>query len=253
MPPADDPGAVQILGVRFFDGSPDEAVEQLTRTGGYCVVPAAPALVNIQYDPQYRRALVESDLAIADSGFMVLLWRWLGGGQVARISGLVYLQALVRRAELRHPGKTFWILPSKSARDKAEGWLPGRGFLTEAADFYVAPRYGAAIEDPDLLATLTERQPEHIIIAIGGGTQEKLGLYLRDERPYRPAIHCIGAALGFLTGDQKPIPAWADRLYVGWLLRLARDPRLYFRRFAVAHELPGLIARYGSELPPLKE
>jgi UDP-N-acetyl-D-mannosaminuronic acid transferase (WecB/TagA/CpsF family) len=69
---------------------------------------------------------------------------------------------------------------------------------------------------------------------------------------HRHAIHCIGAALGFLTGDQRPIPDWADRLYAGWLLRLARNPRLYFRRFWVAHELPALILRYGEKLPPLK-
>ncbi len=64
----------QILGVRFFDGRSADAVAWMCKKGGLLVVPAAPALVNIQYDPDYRQALVESDLAIADSGFMVLLW-----------------------------------------------------------------------------------------------------------------------------------------------------------------------------------
>jgi UDP-N-acetyl-D-mannosaminuronic acid transferase (WecB/TagA/CpsF family) len=78
-------------------------------------------------------------------------------------------------------------------------------------------------------------------------------LYLRDQLTFRPAIHCLGAALGFVTGDQKPIPRWADRLYLGWLLRLARNPPLYFRRFAVARELPGLIRSYGAELPAMRK
>ena len=34
-----------------------------------------------------------------------------------------------------------------------------------------------------------------------------------------PAIHCIGAALGFLTGDQVRIPHWADQWILGWLFR----------------------------------
>jgi UDP-N-acetyl-D-mannosaminuronic acid transferase (WecB/TagA/CpsF family) len=105
------------------------------------------------------------------------------------------------------------------------------------------------IEDPALIAIIEQRKPKHIIVGIGGGTQEKLGFYLREHLSYRPAIHCIGAALAFLTGDQKPIPMWADRLYLGWFLRLARAPRRYARRFSPAFRLPGMIWRYGSELP----
>ncbi|HEV2095383.1 MAG TPA: hypothetical protein VGQ82_02665, partial [Chthoniobacterales bacterium] len=59
------PKTVRILGVRFFDGSAEEAVERLCSTGGYVVVPAAPALVRIESDEDYRRALVQADLAIA--------------------------------------------------------------------------------------------------------------------------------------------------------------------------------------------
>src|SRR5207249_8827933 len=85
----------RILGVRFFDGAAPEAVDYITRVGGYTVVPAAPALVKIENDPACRRALVEADLAIADSGFMVLLWRMLRGRTSARISGLKYLRILL--------------------------------------------------------------------------------------------------------------------------------------------------------------
>ncbi len=58
----------QILGVRFFDGSIDAAVEHLQRTRGYVVVPAAPAMVKMCRDPQFRLALTAADMAIADSG-----------------------------------------------------------------------------------------------------------------------------------------------------------------------------------------
>ena len=85
----------QILGVKFFNGSIDEAVDVMCRRGGLLVVPAAPALVNIQYDEKYRKALLEADLAIADSGSMVLLWKILRGETIARISGLSYLKRLL--------------------------------------------------------------------------------------------------------------------------------------------------------------
>jgi UDP-N-acetyl-D-mannosaminuronic acid transferase (WecB/TagA/CpsF family) len=116
----------------------------------------------------------------------------------------------------------------------------------------VSQKRGYSIADDALVAILQSRKPKHIIIGIGGGVQEKLGLYLREHLSYRPAIHCIGAALAFLTGDQKPIPMWADRMYLGWFLRLARAPHHYARRFAPAFRLPGMIWRYGSELPEVR-
>ena len=242
----------QILGVEFFNGSAEDAVAQMLARGGLLVVPAAPALVNICYDARYREALLRADMAIADSGIMVLLWRFIRHRRVSRISGLTYLIRLLRRAELREAGAAFFVLPTSAAAEKARTWLRDGGFEVTSRNCYVAPQYGADTADAELVALLAREEPSHIVVGLGGGVQEKLGLYLRESLDYRPAIHCIGAALGFLTGDQKPIPLWADRLYLGWLLRLARNPRLYLRRFWIAHELPGLIWRYGAELPPLE-
>jgi N-acetylglucosaminyldiphosphoundecaprenol N-acetyl-beta-D-mannosaminyltransferase len=264
-----------ILGVRFFDGAAPDAVDYITRVGGYTVVPAAPALVKIENDPTYRRALVEADLAIADSGFMVLLWRLLQRRTIARISGLKYLRILLAKPELHERGSIFLVLPHQSSLEKALVWLREEGFEIASDDCYIAPNYssysscshgsvsreerervsqkrGYSIADDALVAILQSRKPKHIIVGIGGGTQEKLGLYLREHLSYRPAIHCIGAALAFVTGDQKPIPIWADRMYLGWFLRLARAPHHYARRFAPAFRLPGMIWRYGNEMPPLK-
>jgi UDP-N-acetyl-D-mannosaminuronic acid transferase (WecB/TagA/CpsF family) len=271
----------RILGVRFFDGAAPDAVDYITRVGGYTVVPAAPALVKIENDPAYRRALVEADLAIADSGFMVLLWRVLRGRTIARISGLKYLRILLAKPELRERGSIFLVLPHESSLEKALAWLRAQTFEIASDDCYIAPMYfscshgsvsreerervshstssgqaprrGYSIADDALVAILQSRQPKHIIIGIGGGVQEKLGYYLREHLSYKPAIHCIGAALAFLTGDQKPIPMWADRIYLGWFLRLARAPHHYARRFSPAFRLPGMIWRYGSEMPRLKK
>src|SRR5207247_9952432 len=82
------------------------------------------------------------------------------------------------------------------------------GYEIAAPDTYIAPIYGCDIADQQLISILKVSQPAHVIIGIGGGVQEKLGLYLRENLAYRPTIHCVGAALGFLTGDQKPIPDW---------------------------------------------
>jgi len=248
-----EPRFEEILGVRFFNGRGTDAVEYISRTGGYTVVPAAPALANIHCDQDYRRALMESDLAIADSGFMVFLWRVLRRRKVVRTSGLQYLQILLDKKELREPGHLFLILPTEMAQVKAQRFLRREGYEIAAADTYIAPIYRSDVADQQLVSILKVNQPAHVIIGIGGGVQEKLGLYLRENLAYRPAIHCVGAALGFLTGDQKPIPDWADHLYLGWLLRLVRQPKVFAKRFLRAFELPWLIWKYGKNLPPLSQ
>jgi len=239
----------QILGIRFFDGTPAEAVSYLTRIGGYVVVPSAPALVKLRRDADFRAALVQADLAIADSGLMVLLWQLLAGRRIARISGLTYLKRVLELPEIRESGKAFWILPTESAVEKARKWFGTVAIPASREDFYVAPFYGVNVRDDGLAAAIDARRPAHVIIGIGGGPQEKLGLFLRKNLGYRPAIHCIGAALGFLTGDQIAIPDWADRFYLGWLFRLFAQPRVFIPRLWSARQLPWLIFKYRDKLP----
>jgi UDP-N-acetyl-D-mannosaminuronic acid transferase (WecB/TagA/CpsF family) len=239
-----------ILGVRFFNGSVDQAVETMSANGGLLVVPAAPALVKLQSDEGYRRALVSADMAIADSGAMVLLWKIFTSRRVERISGLKFLKHLVSRLGTRSGGRVLWIVPSEAAHERTIDWLR-RVNLTGNSDFYVAPRYGPEVRDDALVAKIDNHPPAHIVVGIGGGTQEKLGLFLKENLRSRPAIHCIGAALAFLTGDQPPIPMWADTFYLGWLLRLLRQPRIFGPRYLSAFKLPGLIFRYREKLPPL--
>ena len=241
----------QILGVHFFNGTVDEAVDAMSGNGGLLVVPAAPALLKIQTDEGYRRALVSADMAIADSGAMVLLWKIFTGRNVERISGLKFLKRLITRLTSHPNERVLWIVPTEAAHEKTISWLRAVN-LTGTADFYVAPRYGPEVRDEALVAKIDSHPPAHVVVGIGGGVQEKLGLFLKENLNTRPAIHCIGAALAFLTGDQPPIPMWADRFYLGWLLRLLRQPRVYGPRYLSALKLPFLIVRYREKLPPLQ-
>jgi len=242
----------QILGIKFFDGDVDDAVNVMLAHGGFLVVPAAPALTKLHgADLPYRDALAKADLAIADSGAMVLFWRILKGRKVRRISGLAYFKSLVKQKSFREPRQSFFVLPNETAARKLLDWSQRANMTIAPNNCYIAPIYGEKVEDRQLLATIEDGHPTHIVIGIGNGPQEKLGHFLRDQLSYRPAIHCIGAALGFLTGDQVAIPNWADRFYLGWLLRLFAQPRIFIPRLTRALELPWLIFRYGEELPPI--
>jgi len=246
------PATQQILGIRFFDGDVDEAVALMFRHGGFLVAPSGTCFARLRRDPPYREAMTRADLAIPDSGAMVLLWRILRGRKITRISGLKYFQHLSARLFADKTSSVFWVLPNETAREKTARWLSASQFPFAALDLYLAPRYGATVEDRELLAKIDQRKPAHVVIGIGSGPQEKLGYFLRDHLTYRPAIHCIGGALAFLTGDQIKIPGWADRFYLGWLLRLLAQPHIFIPRLTRALELPRLIIKYGEKLPPLE-
>jgi len=238
----------QILGIRFFNGDVDEAVALMSEQGGFLVAPSGTCFARLREDATYRRALVAADLAIADSGLMVVLWRLLKRQNVHRISGLKYLKHLLRN--LKGEGtEVFWILPSERARQKLVDWSQREVFSINRENSYVAPRYGSDVEDRDLLALIERNRVSNVIIAIGSGAQEKLGFYLRENLSYRQAIHCTGAALGFITGDQIMIPDWADRFYLGWLLRLIAQPQIFIPRLRRGFALPWLIWKYGEKMP----
>jgi exopolysaccharide biosynthesis WecB/TagA/CpsF family protein len=238
----------QILGIRFFIGDADEAIARMSR-GGLLVVPAAPALKNLAHDPGYREALQGADLVIADSAFMVMIWNWLKHDSIRRVSGLKYLSSLLKQPDFYQPDGSFWIMASEKSARRNTSWLRRQGIVLAPEDKYVAPVYGKAIHDPALLKRIEERRPRHIIVTLGGGTQEQLGLYLRSELNWKPSIHCVGAAIAFLSGDQVQIPLWADRMYLGWLFRCVSDPRRYMPRYWDARKLYSLMVRYGSSLP----
>ena len=245
-----DPNFRRILGIDFFGGTSRQAVERM-RSGGLLVVPAAPALKDLSTNAAYREALLEADLTITDSAFMILLWNLIRRDRFRRLSGLEYLRDLLREPDVQRPGGTVWVMASPASATCNLNWLQEQGIRIPDGAVHLAPVYGREISDAVLLECLERMRPDHVVITLGGGTQERLGLYLKRHLSYLPAIHCIGAAIAFLSGDQVRIPVWADRFYLGWLYRCISDPKRYVPRYWHARKLFGLLLRYGSRLPPL--
>jgi exopolysaccharide biosynthesis WecB/TagA/CpsF family protein len=243
----------RIIGVPFFAGTVTEAVERHLANGGYLVIPAAPALIKLNYDEEYRRAMQSADLALADSGLLVFLARIATGRRLSRISGIGYFKHLFEHGGIKSSRDSFWIFGSESAKEKAAAWLGQHGYRLEEKNYFVASASGSSAQDYEILTRIEKEKPKHIVIAMAGGGQEKLALYLRDYLLYRPAIHCIGAALDFLSGEEKAIPEWAERSHFGWLFRLFAQPQMIFPRIGIAFALARMIFKYRSELPPLKK
>src|SRR5260370_17459246 len=99
------PATNRILGIDFFDGSAQAAIA-IMRNGGLLVIPAAPALKDLDHNLDYRESLLNADLAITDSAYMVLIWNRLQSKPIKRLSGLEYLPDLLLQPHFRHPANT---------------------------------------------------------------------------------------------------------------------------------------------------
>jgi len=250
-----------ILGVPFITNSAEEAV-RIGLQGGLVVVPAGPPLAGeLISDAGYRDALLNADIVLPDSGAMVLGWNLRNAfarkRRVARLSGLKYLIVLLRELARRPELKTFWIMPSAEDQDANLRWLRKNGFPhLSQAECYVAPNYthrdavgNRIVEDGPLVEKLENQRPDVIVVNIGGGTQELLGWHLKRSLTWKPLIVCTGAAIAFLSGRQARIPSWADKFYLGWLMRVVREPTKFIPRYSKALRLFALIAKYGERAP----
>ena len=248
---AEDKNFRRVLGVDFFGGSSKEAVERMKR-GGLLVVPSAPALKDLSTNLGYRDALLNADLCITDSAYMIVIWNLLERDTFHRLSGLEYLRDLLREPEVREPGNCLWIMASPKGARLNLAWLAKEGIQVPEEAIHLAPQYGEKIEDGELLQRINALRPKHVIVTVGGGTQERVGMYLKRHLDYLPAIHCIGAAIAFLSGDQVNIPVWADFLYLGWLYRCISEPTRYVPRYWEARKLLSMMVRYRGRLPPVE-
>ena len=229
--------------------------------GGLLVAPSGPGLANdLVEDACYSEALRGADVVLPDSGLMVLLWKLIrgrGSRRLKRVSGLEFMDLFLRHPNLRERlDQTFWVMPSEKEKNGNLQWLLHEHQLRVSEDAScVAPLYSTKgpVQDEALLGVIRERCPSIIFLNIGGGVQERVGYYLKQNLDPCPAIICCGAAIAFLAGGQVRIPQWADRLKLGWFLRCCHNPRNFIPRYWRAMSLISLLLRYREKRPDLRQ
>lgn len=242
---------VRILGIDFYNDSFERALAEAHESGGLFLAPSGPGLAELGSNPYYDRALREAEVNLIDSGYLALLWQKRTGQSVERHSGLKFIKALVEDPKFRSNAQQLWVMPTSEHTAHTAAYLQRRGLALGGENFYEAPFYSESpVTDEALLEKIRRERPDYVILAIAGGKQEVLGHWLRGQLDYKPAIVCIGAAIAFLSGQQANIPPWADRLYLGWLLRILTDPKTFLPRYWKALKLKKILHTYGENPPP---
>jgi N-acetylglucosaminyldiphosphoundecaprenol N-acetyl-beta-D-mannosaminyltransferase len=100
---------------------------------------------------------------------------------------------------------------------------------------HVSPPRGFDL-DPEVDLAIAEQvaqsRPHLVLVCLGAPKQEAWAL--RHEELLRSSVLlCVGATVDFLAGTQRRAPAWACRMGLEWVHRLASEPRRLWRRYLV--------------------
>ena len=203
---------------------------------GLFVFPSGPGLSTLNKDKIYHKSLINADFVFFDSGFFVLLLRFLKNISVEKFSGYKFLNLFFKYLKLNKNKSIFCIDPNTEFSKSNETFLRKKGI--KKINNYIAPNYATKnLKDKKLLAKINKINPDFILTNIGGGTQEILGSYLNKNLKKKSIILCTGGAISFFTGDQAPINNFIDKFYLGWLVRLIYNPLIFIKRYIYALKL----------------
>ena len=226
---------VNFLGIKFYNAGYQYVLDILLKGRKYLVIPAAYALARSYYFKKERKALQKSDIAIFDSGFFCFSLRLIKNIKVDKFSGYKFLNFFLDDVRNRNK-KILSLDPSFEDLKYNKKYLQFKKF--KFVKNYLCPMYqDKVIEDKRLIKIINEYKPEFIISNIAGGKQESLALYIMQNATANSSVICSGAALAFLTGRQAPITNFIDKYYLGWLIRLIYNPKLYLGRILFSFKL----------------
>ena len=219
-----------------FNNLDSNKFEKYIIKNGLFVFPAGPALATIEQSKVYYKSIQKADFVFFDSGFFVLLLKIFKGISIHKFSGYKFLNLFFKYMKKNKKKSVFLIDPNLKFSKSNQIFLKKLGIRKKYN--YLAPKYNVNnLSDKKLLNLLKKKRPDFIIVNIGGGTQEVLGLYLRKKLKFKVTILCTGGAISFFTGDQAPINDFIDKYYLGWLIRFFFNPVIFFKRLIIGLKL----------------
>ena len=228
--------------ITFKNYSPQEFNKILNKNGLF-LFPAGPALALLDKNKLYHKSLIQADHVFFDSGFFVLLLKIFKNIKVQKFSGYLFIRYFIKHLLVNKNKKIISVDPNSNFSKSNYNFFLKIGLKKKNIINYVSPIYdNSNIKDKKLLNIIKLHKPDYVLINIGGSTQEILGLYIKKNikvRKYK--IICTGAAISFFTGDQAPINVFFDKFFLGWLIRILFNPKLYLLRYIRATKLCFLV------------
>ena len=177
---------------------------------------------------EFRRVLLDADLAVADGIGTVLAARILGRSLPERVGGVDLVE---RFAVSAPPGTRLFLLGAKPgvAKEVATVLAARNGGLASSA--HSRDRRGPSMRTR-LWTRIVAARPHVLLVAFGAPMQE-LWIARNKERLHVPVCVGVGGAFDFISGRAPRAPLVVQRAGLEWLYRLTRQPWRWKRMLAL--------------------
>jgi N-acetylglucosaminyldiphosphoundecaprenol N-acetyl-beta-D-mannosaminyltransferase len=181
-------------------------------------------------DPDFQKALRESDILLPDGEGIVLAERMLTGKRIQKISGTdlhLHLLSILNDQS----GRCFYLGSSKETLDKIKQKL-SREYPNLKVGSY-APPFVPSFSDRDneqMIKAVNAFKPDALFIGLTAPKQEKWSRQFRDQINAK-FICSIGAVFDFYAETVKRPSPLLIRYKLEWLGRLISNPVRMWRRY----------------------
>ena len=184
----------------------------------------------IRSDPDFRDAVLASDLSVIDGMPLVWFARALGIAAPHRVCGSDLFDALMRRTGDRISAFFFGATDDvgRCVRERLNEGTSG----VRCAGAY-APGFGTveSMSDPRIFGIINQAAPDLLVVSVGA-RKGLLWLNRNEHLLSIPVICNLGATIHFVAGSTKRAPVFFQRHGLEWLWRIKEEPALW-RRYAL--------------------
>ena len=228
---------MDVLGVRVDDVTHAEALARCRTLvedpqPRYCVTPNPEFVILARRDPEFRRILNESDLAIPDGGGLLLAARLFGTPLREQVRG-TDLCYLLMEESVRRGWRLFLLGAAPGVADEAAVKLRQRYPGLKIVGTFAGDGSSAG-DDETRTAVRAAGRTDLLFVCYGANKQERWIDRNLAQLDVGLALG-LGGVLDFFSGRVRRAPYVVRRLGVDWLWRAAMQPRRIKRQ---AHTIP---------------
>jgi N-acetylglucosaminyldiphosphoundecaprenol N-acetyl-beta-D-mannosaminyltransferase len=198
--------------------------DRLAHPEGHCaqIITTNPeAVVRAQTEPVLARALWESELVTADGIGIVWAVRFLAGHRLGdRVPGSEILPAAFARFGSRLRVYFLGAAPGVALRAAQNAQVRWGIQVCGVADGFFS-------DEEAVVEAIRKAQPD--LLVVGMGERQDTFIYRNKARLGAKVAIGVGGMIDVLAGEVRRAPAWAQRLGIEWLVRMALDRRRWGR------------------------
>ncbi|MBE6973495.1 MAG: WecB/TagA/CpsF family glycosyltransferase [Ruminococcaceae bacterium] len=219
---------INVLGVRFDNVTPEEALErgaQLMEQPGfhYVVTPNPEFVLAAEKDKEFQSVLNGADLVIPDGIGVIYSAKLLGTPLKSRVPGIEFSADML--AHMDKVGGRVFLLGAK----------PG---VAEQAAANISKEYpnlticgthdGYFKEDAPVVQIIKESNADLLFVCLGAPRQEKFMAKYGPEMGVKLAMG-LGGSLDVYAGVVERAPESWQKLNLEWAYRLVKEPKRFGR------------------------